>query len=96
MADISNIFRLVDNHNYLPFLLVKSAIHLAELGEAIEEYFQNEVNSIPNQSASAARYIHELREQADKLCKEYGADLIMPHFRTELGNEKFSLYLGKN
>jgi len=95
MADISDIFLLIDNPNEMPLFLVRSTIHLAELGEAIEDHL-HELHQVPNKGASAARYARELKEGAERLCKEYGTNLIMPHFKTELGEERFSLYFREN
>ncbi len=95
MADISDLFRLTSDLSYFYQFEVKCVIRNAEFGGAIE-YYLHELHHVLNNGASAARYARELREGAERLCREQGADLIMPHFRTELGEERFSLYFGKN
>lgn len=95
MADITDCFRLASDPNYFYEFIVGSAIRQAQLGEAIEDYV-HKLHGVPNRGASQACYARELREEAERLCTKYGADLIIPHFKKQLGEQKFSLYFGNN
>ncbi len=68
---------------------------MAKLSESVDNYCRV-LHGIPDSGASVARYVQTLRDEATRLCEKYGAELIMGHFREELGGQQFTLYFGVN